>query len=119
MLVVLIFILNRYNQKYRISIKNVKTIFLSFLFIFLAHYVYNTVTIMYGYNNTESVINIDDFDSEEENTETENEVKELDEYLIHPISDIISLSLEMANRQYVNKMLLLQFKEVDSPPPVI
>jgi hypothetical protein len=74
---------------------------------------------MFECNNSELVINIDNFESEEENTETENEVKELDEYLIHPISDIISLSLEIANRQYVNKMLLLQFKEVDSPPPVI
>jgi hypothetical protein len=74
---------------------------------------------MFECNNSELVINIDDFESEEENTETENEVKELDEYLIHSISDIISLSIETTNCQHFDAMLLLQFKEIDSPPPVI
>jgi pantothenate kinase type III len=74
---------------------------------------------MFECNNSELVINIDNFESEEENTETENEVKELDEYLIHSISDIISLSIEKVNCQYFNAVLLFQFKEIDSPPPVI
>ena len=58
--------------------------------MFLSHYVYNTLQVIIEHNS-EVIVNIDDFDSEEENTETEDEVEELDEYLFDENSKITSL----------------------------
>ena len=100
------------------NLKNVKTIFLTFLVVFLSHYVYNTLQVIIEHNS-EVIVNIDGFDSEEENTETEDEVEELDEYLFDENHTIFSNSITYKKSLGTDVNLLSPFKEVDSPPPLI
>ena len=99
------------------NLKNVKTIFLTFLVVFLSHYVYNTLQVIIEHNS-EVIVNIDDFDSEEENTETENEVEELDEYLFDENSKIFLNFINNNKSLVIDLSLLSPFEEVDSPPPL-
>ena len=100
------------------NLKNVKTIFLTILVVFLSHYVYNTLQVIIEHNS-EVIVNIDDFDSEEENTETEDEVEELDEYLFDENNGIFLNSITHIKSLSTDISLLSPFKEVDSPPPLI
>ena len=108
--------LNLYN--YVSNLKNVKTIFLILLLLFSAHYVYNTIQTLTE-KSSELIMNIDDFDSEEENNESEDETKELDEYLLNEnCTDFFSF-ISFYKSHLVSKRLLSLTIEVDSPPPLI
>lgn len=89
-----------------------------FFLVFISHYVFNTINTIYNNDNTEIVLNLEDFDSEEENNESENEVKELDEYLHHSYCNVTPSSLLFSKRLHVSPVFPKQFKEVDSPPPI-
>ena len=100
------------------NLKNVKTIFLTFLVVFLSHYIYNTLQVIIEHNS-EVIVNIDGFDSEEENTETEDEVEELDEYLFDENHTIFLNSITYKKSLTTDINLLSPFNEVDSPPPLM
>ena len=100
------------------NLKNVKTIFLTFLVVFLSHYIYNTLQVIIEHNS-EVIVNIDGFDSEEENTETEDEVEELDEYLFDENHTIFLNSITYKKSLTTDISLLSPFNEVDSPPPLM
>ena len=100
------------------NLKNVKNIFLTLLVVFLSHYVYNTLQVIIEHDS-EVIVNIDDFDSEEENTETEDEVEELDEYLYDENYKVFFNSIIYKKSQVTDISLLSPFKEVDSPLPLI
>jgi hypothetical protein len=86
--------------------------------VFLSHYVYNTLQVIIEHDS-EIIVNIDDFDSEEENSETEDEVEELDEYLFDENHTIFLNSITYKKSLATDINLLSTFKEVDSPPPLI
>ena len=56
--------------------KLIKGFFLFFLFIFLSHYMYQTLDVFFSDVNQELIVNVGDFDSEEENEDT-NDVSDL------------------------------------------
>ena len=85
--------------------------------MFSTHYVYNTIQILSN-QNSDLIVNIDDFDTEEENTETEDEVEELDEYLFDQNSKIFLNSMNNNKSLVIDLSLLSPFEEVDSPPPL-
>ena len=86
--------------------------------VFSTHYVYNTIQILSN-QNSDLIVNIDDFDTEEENTETEDEVEELDEYLFDESSKIFSNHITYKKALAFDKRLLSPHNEVASPPPLI
>ena len=108
-------IINLYS--YISNLKSLKTIFLTLLVVFLSHYIYNTIQFIIELDS-EVIVNIDDFDSEEENTETEDEVEELDEYLFDENSKIFLNSVNNNKSLVIDLSLLSPFEEVDSPPPL-
>jgi hypothetical protein len=106
------------NFNYISNLKNVKTIFLSLLLVFISHYIYNTLHIITE-NESEVIVNIGDFDSEEENNESEDETKELDEYLFNENCPGFSSFFCSTKSDLVSKRILTPHREVDSPPPLI
>ena len=90
---------------------------MTLLVVFLSHYIYNTIQFIIELDS-EVIVNIDDFDSEEENTETEDEVEELDEYLFDENSKIFLNSMNNNKSLVIDTSLLSPFEEVDSPPPL-
>ena len=100
------------------NIKNVKFLFITFLLIFISHSVYNNIKVIYFQNNIEISDLINDHDSEKENNETNEEYEELDEYLVSNLDDLFSSTKYTYTQKNINHILLNQYFEIDSPPPI-
>ena len=97
------------------NIKNVKALFVAFLLIFISHFVYTNLNIIFQHNNIEISDIINDIDSEQENNE---ELEELDEFLASNKNDFLFSSINSDSEKYKNHLILNQYFEVDSPPPI-
>lgn len=102
----------------QITIKNVRFLFITFLLIFISHFVYNNIKVIYFQNNIEISDLINDHDSEKENNETNEEYEELDEYLVSNLDDLFSSTKYTYTQKNINHILLNQYFEIDSPPPI-
>ena len=102
----------------QINIKNVRFLFITFLLIFISHFVYNNIKVIYFQNNIEISDLINDHDSEKENNETNEEYEELDEYLVSNLDDLFSSTKYTYTQKNINHILLNQYFEIDSPPPI-
>ena len=100
------------------NIKNVKFLFIAFLLIFISHFVYNNLKVIYSQNNIEITGIINDYESEQENNEPSEEYEELDEYIISNIGNLFSSHSYQYSLENLNHLLLNQYFEVDSPPPI-
>tara|TARA_B100001093_G_scaffold430407_2_gene426079 strand:+ start:1256 stop:1594 length:339 start_codon:yes stop_codon:yes gene_type:complete len=100
------------------NIKNVKFLFITFLLIFISHFVYNNLKVIYLQNNIEVTDIINDFDSEQENNETNEEYEEFDEYLVSDKDDLFPSYKYKHTQKNINQILLNQYFEIDSPPPI-
>ena len=111
----------RYNSIYTLltESKIVKAIFVFFLFVFLSHYIYQTLDVFLSDINQDVIVNIDDFETEEENTENEKEFEDLDDYLfLDPLLTFNKFTSTLKLTRPVN-IRLSPFIEIDSPPPIL
>jgi len=111
----------RYNSIYTLltESKIVKAIFVFFLFVFLSHYIYQTLDVFLSDINQDVIVNIDDFETEEENTENEKEFEDLDDYLfLDPLLTFNKFTSTLKVTRPVN-IRLSPFIEIDSPPPIL
>ena len=99
--------------------KVVKAIFVFFLFVFLSHYIYQTLDVFLSDINQDVIVNVDDFDSEEENTENEEEFEDVDDYLIS--APLLTFNNFISTLKFTRPVTipLSPFIEVDSPPPIL
>ena len=102
----------------QINIKNVRFLFITFLLIFISHFVYNNIKVIYFQNNIEISDLINDHDSDNEKNETNEEYEELDEYLVSNLDDLFSSTKYTYTQKNINHILLNQYFEIDSPPPI-
>ena len=111
----------RYKSIYTLltESKIVKAIFVFFLFVFLSHYIYQTLDVFLSDINQDVIVNIDDFETEEENTENEKEFEDLDDYLfLDPLLTFNKFTSTLKLTRPVN-IRLSPFIEIDSPPPIL
>ena len=99
--------------------KLIKVFFLFFLFVFLSHYTYQSLDIIFDDVNQELIANLGDFDSEEENNEKENELEEIDDYLVSVSSLSFDNFLNSSSLNRLFKIPLMPCVEVDIPPPLL
>jgi len=113
--------INLNTYKFISSLKSLRIIFLSFLFIFLANYMSNVYKSYFDITtNTHEISK--DFESEEKEnereTERETEIEDYDELFILSISNSI---IDIHFKKVYNPYILFEnsnFKEVDIPPPI-
>lgn len=99
--------------------KLIKVFFLFFLFVFLSHYTYQNLDMIFDDVNQELIANLGDFDSEEENNENEKEFEDLDDYLfLDPLLTFNKFTSTLKVTRPVN-IRLSPFIEIDSPPPIL
>jgi len=99
--------------------KIVKTIFVFFLFVFLSHYIYQTLDVFFSDVNQELIVNVGDIDTEEESNENEEELEEIDDYLVSVSVLHLDKYLNSSNVNRLFYIPLIPFVEVDLPPPLL
>ena len=111
----------RYKSIYTLltESKIVKAIFVLFLFVFLSHYIYQTLDVFLSDINQDVIVNTGDFDSEEENNEKEKELEEIDDYLVSASFLSLDNFLNSTSLNRLFKIPLMPFVEVDLPPPLL
>ena len=111
----------RYKSIYTLltESKIVKAIFVFFLFVFLSHYIYQTLDVFLSDINQDVIVNTVDFDSEEENNENEEELEEIDDYLVSASLLSFDSSLNSTSLNRLFNIPLMPCVEVDLPPPLI
>lgn len=97
----------------------IKVFFQFFLFIFLSHYVHQTLDIFFSDINQELIVNVGDFDSEEESNENEEELEEIDDYLVSVSLLSFDNFLNSSKISRLYSIPLMPCVEVDLPPPLI
>ena len=105
-------------------LKYLRTIFLSFLFMFMANYLYNVYTSFLDFNTISYEIS-KDFESEkseekenERETERENEIEDYDELYLQSISKSnIDIHFKKVHNPY-NLFENSNSNDVDIPPPI-
>ena len=112
------------TYKFISNLKYLKIIFLSFLFIFLANYMFNVCTSFLEISsNTYEISKEFDFEKSEEKenereTERENEMEDSDELYILSFSNS---NIDIHFKKVHNPCILFEnsnCKEVDIPPPI-
>ena len=112
------------TYKFISRLKSLRIIFLSFLFIFMANYMYNVYTSFLDINSNSYEIS-KDFESEntekkenERETEREIEIEDYDELFLLSFS---KSNIDVHFKKVHNPYILFEnsnFKEVDIPPPI-
>ena len=112
------------TYKFISHLKSLRTIFLSFLFVFMANYMSNVYISLTDISTSSYEIS-KDFESEnneekenERETERETEIEDYDELFLLSISNS---NIDIHFKKVYNPYILFEnsnFKEVDIPPPI-
>ena len=104
-----------YNSTYKV----IRLIVFSFLLVFMAHYAYNAIEFVSN-SNDQCIVDFYEHDGgeEENNSESEDEVKEIDDYVF--ATGKTNSSQTRANLGNSHNLNLYQdhMLDIDSPPPI-
>ena len=104
-----------YNSTYKV----IRLIVFSFLLVFMAHYAYNAIEFVSS-SNDQCIVDFYEHDGgeEENNSESEDEIKEIDDYVF--TTRKTNSSQMRANLGNSHNLNLYQdhMIDIDSPPPI-